>query len=42
MTSAPFHPPSNGEAERLVGVFKRAMQRSVVEEGVEKDHAARK
>ena len=21
LTSAPFHPPSNGEAERLVGVF---------------------
>ena len=37
MTSAPFHPSSNGEAERLVGVFKRAMQRSVVEEGLEKD-----
>ena len=41
MTSAPFHPSSNGEAERLVGVFKRAMQRSVVEEGLEKDQAAR-
>ena len=41
LTSAPFLPPSNGEAERLEGVFKRAMQRYVVEEGVEKDHAAR-
>ena len=41
MTSAPFHPSSNGEAERLVGVFKRAMQRSVVKEGLEKDQAAR-
>ena len=41
MTSAPFHPSSNGEAERLVGVFKRAMQRSVVMEGLEKDQTAR-
>ena len=41
MTSAPFHPSSNGEVERLVGVFKRAMQRSVVKEGLEKDQAAR-
>ena len=41
MTSAPFHPSSNGEAELLVGVFKRAMQRSVVDEGLEKDQAAR-
>ncbi|KAI0229609.1 hypothetical protein LSAT2_019953, partial [Lamellibrachia satsuma] len=38
-TSAPFHPPSNGEAERLVGVFKTAMQRSVGEEGKERDKA---
>ena len=22
LTIAPFHPPSNGEAERLVGIFK--------------------
>ena len=44
MTSAPFHPSSSGEAERLVGVFKRAMQRSVGEpgeEGLGKDQAAR-
>ena len=41
MTSAPFHLPSNGEAERLVGVFKKAMQHSVVEEGQEKDQVAR-
>lgn len=39
LTSAPFHPPSNGEAERLVGVFKTAMQRSVGEEGKERDKA---
>ena len=41
MASAPFHPSSNGEAERLVGVFKRGMQRSVGEEGMGKDQAAR-
>ena len=41
MTSAPCHPSSNGEAERLVGVFKRAMQRSVGEEDLGKDQAAR-
>ena len=29
MTSAPFDPTSYREADRLVGVFKRAMQRSV-------------
>ena len=29
MTSTPFHPTSYREADRLVGVFKRAMQRSV-------------
>ena len=39
LTSAPFHPPSNGEAERLVGIFKTAMRRSVGEEGKEKDKA---
>ena len=32
LTSAPFHPASNGEAERLVGVFKQAMKRAVREE----------
>ena len=39
LTSAPFHLPSNGDAERLVGIFKTAMQRSVGEEGKEKDKA---
>ena len=32
LTSAPFHPSSNGEAERLVGVFKQAMKRAVKRE----------
>ena len=39
LTSAPFHPPSNGEAERLVSIFKTAMRCSVVEEGEGKDRA---
>ena len=37
MARAPFHPPSNGEAERLVGVFKTTLWRSVGEKGKEKD-----
>ena len=37
LTSAPFHPPSNGEAERLLGIFKTMVRRS--EEGNEKDSA---
>ena len=32
LTSASFHPASNGEATRLVGVFKQAMKRAVREE----------
>ena len=32
LTSEPFHPAANGEAERLVGVFKQAMKRAVREE----------
>ena len=32
LTSAPFHPASKGEAERLVGVFKHTMKRAVREE----------
>ena len=32
LTSAPFHPASIGEAERLVCVFKQAMKRAVREE----------
>ena len=32
LTSAPFHPASNGEAERLVGIFKQTMKRAVREE----------
>ena len=39
LTSAPCHPPSNGQAERLVGVFKTVMWRSVGEEVKEKDKA---
>ena len=31
LTSAPFHPPSNGEAERLNGVFKQATKRAAGE-----------
>ena len=29
LTSAPFHPASNSEAERILGVFKQAMKRVV-------------
>ena len=32
LTSAVFHPASNGEAERLVGVFKQAIKQAVREE----------
>ena len=32
LTSAPFHLASNGEAERLVCVFKQAMKRDVRKE----------
>ena len=32
LTSAPFHPASNGEAERLVVVLKQTMKRAVKEE----------
>ena len=39
LTSAPFHPPSIGEAKRLVGVFKMAMRGSMGEEGEGKDKA---
>ena len=38
-TSAPFHPPSKGEAQRLVGGLKTAIRRSVGEEGKWKDEA---
>ena len=31
LTSASFQPPSNREADRLIGVFKIVMRRSVVE-----------
>ena len=41
LTSAPFHPASNGEAERLVGVFKQAMKRAVREEKKSKHLALR-
>ena len=39
LTSVPFHPPSNVQVERLVGIFKTAMRRSVGEEWKEKDKA---
>ena len=41
LTSAPFHPTSNGEAERLVGVFKQAMKRAMREEKQSKHLALR-
>ena len=41
LTSAPFHPASNGEAERLVGVFKQTMKRAVREENKSKHLALR-
>ncbi len=41
LTSAPFHPASNGEAERLVGVFKQIMKRTVREENKSKHLALR-
>ena len=41
LSSAPFHPASNGEAERLVGVFKQAMNRAVREEKKSKHLALR-
>ena len=37
LTSAPFHPPSNGEAERLVDIFKPAMWSCVGKEGKGRD-----
>ena len=41
LTSTPFNPASNGEAERLVGVFKQAMKRAVGEEKKSKHLALR-
>ena len=41
LTSAPFHPASNGETERLVGVFKQTMKRAVREEKKSKHLALR-
>ena len=41
LTSAPFHPASNSEAERLVCVFKQAMKRAVREEKKSKHLALR-
>ena len=40
-SAAPFHSASNGEAERLVGVFKQAMKRAVREEKKSKHLALR-
>ena len=41
LTSAPFHPASNSEADRLVRVFKKAMKRAVREEKKSKHLALR-
>ena len=41
LTSVPFQPASNGEAERLVGVFKQTMKRAVREEKKSKHLALR-
>ena len=41
LTSAPFHPASNGEAERIVGVFKQVVKRAVGEEKKSKHLALR-
>ena len=41
LTSTPFHSASNGEAERLVGIFKQTMKRAVREEKKSKHLALR-
>ena len=41
LTSAPFHPASNGEAERFVGMIKQTMKRAVREEKKSKHLALR-